>query len=98
VSLRGAIATMPVDDVFEWAARRKVTVRLVVERDQVVRTFWLADGAAVTFFSSALVLLGWRFGAAALPYVRAFGGYALLAIAAAVTLWLIVSRLSAAKR
>jgi len=38
---------MPVDDVFEWAARRGATGRLVVERDQVVRTFWLAGGAAV---------------------------------------------------
>jgi hypothetical protein len=47
VSLRGSIATMPVDDVFEWAARRGATGRLVVERDEVVRTFWLAQGAAV---------------------------------------------------
>jgi hypothetical protein len=47
VSLRGAIATMPVDDVFEWAARRGATGRLVVERDDVVRTFWLDGGAAV---------------------------------------------------
>jgi hypothetical protein len=38
---------MPVDDVFEWAARRGATGRLVVEREEVVRTFWLADGAAV---------------------------------------------------
>jgi hypothetical protein len=47
MSLRGAISTMPVDDVFEWAARRQVTGRLVVERDDVVRTFWLAEGAGV---------------------------------------------------
>jgi hypothetical protein len=47
MSLRGAIATMPVDDVFEWAARRRATGRLVVERDEVVRTFWLASGAGV---------------------------------------------------
>lgn len=38
---------MPVDDVFEWAARRGATGRLVVERDEIVRTFWLAGGAAV---------------------------------------------------
>ena len=47
MSLRGAISTMPVDDVFEWAARRGATGRLVVERDEVVRAFWLAAGAAV---------------------------------------------------
>jgi hypothetical protein len=47
MSLRGAIATMPVEDVFDWAARRRATGRLVVERDEVTRTFWLADGAAV---------------------------------------------------
>ncbi|MCB9570684.1 MAG: DUF4388 domain-containing protein [Kofleriaceae bacterium] len=47
MSLRGAIATMPVDDVLEWAARRAVTGRLVVERDDVARTFWLARGVAV---------------------------------------------------
>jgi hypothetical protein len=47
VSLRGSIATMPVDDVFEWAARRRATGRLVVERGAIVRTFWLAEGAAV---------------------------------------------------
>ena len=47
MSLRGAIATMPVDDVFEWAARRSVTGRLVVEREEVVRTFWLVSGAGV---------------------------------------------------
>jgi hypothetical protein len=38
---------MPVDDVFEWAARRRVTGRLVVEREDVVRTFWLVAGAGV---------------------------------------------------
>jgi len=62
------------------------------------RRFWLADGLAVTIFAPTLVFLGWRFGAAALPYVRAFGGYALLAIAAAVAVGLAVSRLRAAKR
>jgi len=45
--LRGSIATMPVDDVFEWAARRRVTGRLMVEREGIVRTFWLAGGVAV---------------------------------------------------
>lgn len=47
MSLRGSIATMPVDDVFEWAARRGATGKLVVERDAVTRTFWLAEGVAV---------------------------------------------------
>lgn len=38
---------MPVEDVFAWAERRRATGRLVVERDDVTRTFWLVDGAAV---------------------------------------------------
>ncbi len=38
---------MPVEDMFAWAERRKATGRLMVERDDVTRTFWLVDGAAV---------------------------------------------------
>jgi hypothetical protein len=38
---------MPVEDVFMWAERRGATGRLMVERDEVTRTFWLVDGAAV---------------------------------------------------
>ncbi len=47
MSLRGTIATMPVEDVFAWAQRRRATGRLMVERDEITRTFWLADGEAV---------------------------------------------------
>lgn len=53
MSLRGSIATMPVEDVFDWAARRRVTGRLVVERDDLVRTFWLSAGVAVWETSNA---------------------------------------------
>lgn len=38
---------MPVEDVFTWAERRGATGRLMVEREEVTRTFWLVDGAAV---------------------------------------------------
>ncbi len=47
MALRGSIATMPVEDVFEWAARRQISGRLLVERDDVTRTFWLSRGVAV---------------------------------------------------
>jgi membrane-associated protein len=56
------------------------------------RRFWLADAFAAAIFAPTLVLLGWRFGAAALPYVRTFGGYALGAVAVAVVIALIASR------
>lgn len=54
--------------------------------------FWLADGVAVVIFASVLVMLGARFGADALPYVRAFGGYALLALGIGLAIMLAVSR------
>ncbi len=47
MSLRGSIATMPVEDVFAWAARRRATGKLLVEREEVTRNFWLAGGVAV---------------------------------------------------
>ena len=55
--------------------------------------FWLADGIATCIFAPLLVYLGYRFGADALPYVRRFGGYALLAVAAAVVVSLVIARL-----
>jgi membrane protein DedA with SNARE-associated domain len=55
--------------------------------------FWLADGLAVCVFAPAMVFVGYRFGADALPYVRAFGGYALAAVATALAAAWLVSRL-----
>jgi hypothetical protein len=40
-----------------------------------------------------MVFVGYRFGADALPYVRAFGGYALAAVATALAAAWLVSRL-----
>ena len=57
------------------------------------RRFWLADGVAVCIFAPLLTWLGYRFGSEALPYVRRFGGYLLLAVGAAVVVMLVVSRL-----
>jgi membrane protein DedA with SNARE-associated domain len=57
------------------------------------RRFWQADAAAAAIFAPLLVTLGWRFGSDALPYVRAFGGWALAVIAAVVVVALVVSRL-----
>lgn len=57
------------------------------------RQFWLADGAAVSLFAPAIVMLGWRFGAEALPHVRAFGGWALAAIALLLAVTWLTSRL-----
>lgn len=47
MALRGSITTMPVEDVVAWAARHGATGRLVIERDDVARTFWLDRGIAV---------------------------------------------------
>lgn len=47
MALRGSITTMPVEDVVAWAARHGATGRLVIERDDVARTFWLDRGVAV---------------------------------------------------
>jgi membrane protein DedA with SNARE-associated domain len=57
------------------------------------RQFWLADGLAVTVFAPAILLIGWRFGAEALPHVRAFGGWALAAVAAVLAVLWLSSRL-----
>lgn len=46
------------------------------------RRFWMADGAAACVFVPVMVWLGFRFGAEALPYVKRFGSYALLVVAA----------------
>lgn len=57
------------------------------------RKFWIADGLAICIFVPVFVFLGYKFGAESLPYVRRFGGYALLAVGAAVVISLVVSRL-----
>lgn len=59
--------------------------------------FWLADGLAVSVFAPLMVFVGFRFGADALPYVRAFGGYALAVLAFGLALFWLVSRLKARK-
>ena len=52
--------------------------------------FWLADGLAVCVFAPVMVFAGFRFGADALPYVRAFGGYALGVLAVGlIGAWLV---------
>lgn len=58
--------------------------------------FWLADMCAAAVFAPILVLLGWRYGEASLPYVRAFGGYALLALGLGIAVAFIASRVKKA--
>jgi membrane protein DedA with SNARE-associated domain len=54
------------------------------------RRFWLADMPAVSVYVPTLVWLGATFGDAALPYVRAFGGWALLGVASVLLVtWLV---------
>ncbi len=47
MSVRGALSTMPADDVLEWVARRKVSVALTFERRGVVRSLGVEDGSVV---------------------------------------------------
>jgi membrane protein DedA with SNARE-associated domain len=57
------------------------------------RRFWLADGPAALIFAPGLVWLGATFGEPALPYVRAFGGYALAGALSLVLVIYLVRRL-----
>jgi membrane protein DedA with SNARE-associated domain len=57
------------------------------------RRFWLADGPAALLFAPTLVYLGATFGEPALPYVRAFGGWALLGVGTLVLVVFAVRRL-----
>jgi membrane protein DedA with SNARE-associated domain len=59
------------------------------------RRFWLADGPAIAIFAPAMVWVGYTFGTSALPYVRAFGAQALLALVAALAVYLLATRLKA---
>lgn len=56
------------------------------------RRFWLADGLAVCIFAPTMVFIGFQFGAPALPYVRRFGGWALLILAAVALIAFAVSK------
>src|SRR5215468_10305068 len=47
MSVRGALGTMPAEDVLEWAARRKLSAPITFERQGVVRSLGIEDGAIV---------------------------------------------------
>ena len=55
--------------------------------------FWLADAPAISLFASALVWVGATFGEPALPYVRSFGGWALLGVVTLIVLVTVTRRL-----
>jgi Domain of unknown function (DUF4388) len=52
MSVRGSLATMPADDVLDWAARRSLTGVASFERKLVVRSLGLADGEILWASSS----------------------------------------------
>lgn len=45
--MRGALGTMPAEDVLEWAARRKVSGPITFERKEIVRSVVVEDGSIV---------------------------------------------------
>ncbi|MDQ3340984.1 MAG: DUF4388 domain-containing protein [Myxococcota bacterium] len=47
MSVRGALSTMPAEDVLEWAARRKVGGPITFERKGIVRSLVVEDGNIV---------------------------------------------------
>jgi hypothetical protein len=47
MSVRGALSTMPAEDVLEWAARRKVSGPITFERKGIVRSLVVEDGNIV---------------------------------------------------
>ena len=47
MSVRGALSTMPAEDVLEWVARRKVSAPLTFERRGIVRSLVIEDGQIV---------------------------------------------------
>jgi membrane-associated protein len=61
------------------------------------KKFWLADLPAVAIYAPLLVWLGATFGEAALPYVRSFGGWALLGVAVVIGFAVLVGRLRRAR-
>ncbi len=47
MSVRGALSTMPAEDVLEWVARRKLSAPLTFERRGVVRSLGVEEGSVV---------------------------------------------------
>jgi len=47
MSVRGALSTMPAEDVLEWAARRKLAGPITFERRGIVRSLVVEDGTIV---------------------------------------------------
>ena len=47
MSVRGALGTMPAEDVLEWAARRKISGPITFERRGLVRSVVVEDGSIV---------------------------------------------------
>ena len=45
--MRGALSTMPAEDVLEWAARRKVSGPITFERKGIARSLVVEDGTIV---------------------------------------------------
>ena len=52
MSLRGALSTMPAEDVLEWAGRRKVAATITFERKGGSRSISVEDGAIVSASSN----------------------------------------------
>jgi hypothetical protein len=47
MSVRGALSTMPAEDVLEWVSRRKLSAPITFERRGIVRSLVIEDGAIV---------------------------------------------------
>jgi hypothetical protein len=47
MSVRGALSTMPAEDVLEWVARRKISAPITFERRGIVRSVVVEDGVVV---------------------------------------------------
>jgi len=47
MSVRGALSTMPAEDVLEWVARRKLTAPLTFERRGIVRSIGVEEGSVI---------------------------------------------------
>ncbi len=47
MSVRGALSTMPAEDVLEWVARRRMSAPITFERDGIIRSLVVEDGAIV---------------------------------------------------
>src|SRR5678815_3311927 len=47
MSVRGALSTMPAEDVLEWVARRKLSAPITFERKGIVRSVGVEEGSIV---------------------------------------------------